>query len=157
VIHRDIKPKNILVVDNGSTYPGFKLHDFDCAMMLEKSQARRPARCATFQRQPPENPTQGINTRAADVWALGACIYFLATGLPSVGGSDEFAAAVCRGNNNQHLDSVRVYGEEHRYYDARVPRRVIPINLSKANLHERGLGLSTEETKAQGIGPEYHQ
>jgi serine/threonine protein kinase len=49
MIHRDIKPKNILVVDNGSTYPSFKLHDFDCAIVWEKSKARRPACCRTFQ------------------------------------------------------------------------------------------------------------
>jgi serine/threonine protein kinase len=134
MIHRDIKPKNILVVDNGSTSSSFKLHDFDCAMMWEKSQARLPARRGTFQWQPPQNPTQGINTRAADVWALGAYIHFLATGIPPIGDNDEFAAAVCRGNNNQHPDSVQVYGEEHRYDDARVPRRAMAINLSKADL-----------------------
>jgi serine/threonine protein kinase len=157
MIHRDIKPTNILVVNNGTTYPSFKLHDFDCAMIYQRSMARQPSRCGTFQWQPPENPTQGINTRAADVWALGACIHFLATGKAPIEDSDAYAARRYRDNNNQHPASAQVYGHEHRYYKARVPRRAIPINLTKDQLHQRGLGLSTEEKRAQGIGPEYHQ
>jgi serine/threonine protein kinase len=156
MIHRDIKPTNILVVDNGSTYPSFKLQDFDVAMMWERSKARQPDRVGTFQWQPSEAPTQGTDTRAADVWALGACIHFLATGLSPIEDVDEYAAAVYQ-DNNQHPDLARLYGGHEGYYDAHVPRRVIPINLSKDELHERGLGLSTEEKRDRGIGPKYHQ
>ncbi|KAF1839631.1 kinase-like protein [Decorospora gaudefroyi] len=155
--HRDIKPKNILVAENGTTYPSFKLHDFDCAMTWEKSTARQPARCGTFQWQPPEGPRIGINTKAAELWALGAFIYFLATGQPPIEDSDAYAAARLRDNNNQHPDSAREYGRYHRYYDAHVPRRFTPINLSSDELHQQGLGLSTEEKRARGMGPEYHQ
>jgi hypothetical protein len=91
------------------------------------------------------------------VWALGACIHFLATGLASIEDSDEYAARIYREINNQHPDSARLYGEDHLYYDAHVPRRVVPINLTKDELHQRGLGLSPEERRAQGSGPEYHQ
>jgi serine/threonine protein kinase len=49
MIHHDIKPTNILVVENGSTYPSFKLHDFDVAMMWQKSKAWQPDRVGTFQ------------------------------------------------------------------------------------------------------------
>jgi hypothetical protein len=70
---------------------------------------------------------------------------------------DAYAARRYRDNNNQHPASAEGYDHEVRYYNARVPRRAIPINLSKDQLHQRGLGLSTEEKRAQGIGPEYHQ
>lgn len=58
IIHRDIKPCNILVVDNGTTYPSFKLHDFDCALVYTASKVFRPACVGTFSWQPPE---VGIN------------------------------------------------------------------------------------------------
>lgn len=50
IIHRDIKPKNILVASNGSTYPSFKLHDFGCGTFLEPSSGkeRRNEHCGTF-------------------------------------------------------------------------------------------------------------
>jgi serine/threonine protein kinase len=34
----DIKPNNILVVDIGTTYPSFKLHDFDIAKVYRKTE-----------------------------------------------------------------------------------------------------------------------
>jgi hypothetical protein len=88
---------------------------------------------------------------------VGACIQFLATGLPPIEDVDEYAAALYRDNNDRHLDLARLRGGNEGYYDAHVPRRVIPINLSNDELHERGLGLSTEEKRARGIGPENHQ
>jgi len=159
IIHCDVKPMNILVVDNGTTYPSFKLHDFDCATVYKDSKANRVSRCGTFQWQPPENTTEGINTEAADIWALGACVHFLATGKAPVTTEDSsaFAAAQYHANNDQHPASVQEYRSLDYYYDARAPRRIIPINLDKNGVDERGIGLSTEEKRTQGIGPEYHQ
>ena len=159
IIHCDIKPMNILVVVNGTTYPSFKLHDFDCAMVYEDSKADEVSRCGTFQWQPPENTTKGINTEAADIWALGACVHFLATGKAPVTmeGGMAYAAAQYLANNNQHPTSVQEYESVEFYYDARAPRIIIPINLNKADLDERGLGPSAEEKRVQGIAPEYHQ
>lgn len=58
VLHRDIKPKNILVVENpSSTYPSFKLHDFGCGTVYRKSDARSPCIVGTFEYQPPETST----------------------------------------------------------------------------------------------------
>ncbi|KAI0613262.1 SPS1 Serine-threonine protein kinase [Pyrenophora tritici-repentis] len=159
IIHCDIKPMNILVVNNGTTYPSFKLHDFDCATVYEDGQTNRRSRYGTFKWQPPENTTQGINNTAADVWALGACIHFLATGKSPVTTehSRAYAAAQYRANNNQHPFLAGQYNNVDSYYDAHAPRRIIPINLNKDDLAQRGLWLSMEEQRAQGIGPEYHE
>lgn len=54
LLHRDIKPGNILVVDNGTTYPSFKLNDFDCAMLFDPAKAGRASLVGTFKWQPPE-------------------------------------------------------------------------------------------------------
>lgn len=136
LLHRDIKPKNFLVVDNGTTYPSFKLLDFDCAEVWKKSEASQPAICGTFEWQPPENPK--INTKAADIWALGACVQYLATGMYPI--EDKAAYEATRfAENNAHPDSARDYPTPNRYYAARVPRRATPINLSKAEQRRQGI------------------
>ena len=68
VLHRDNKPKNVLIVDIGTTYPSFKLHDFGCATIWREDKIKQPAYCGTYNWQPPENPM--INATAAEVWAL---------------------------------------------------------------------------------------
>jgi serine/threonine protein kinase len=127
IIHRDIKPKNILVVDNGSTYPSFKLIDFGLAMEYVKDRANEEARVGTFEWQPPENPM--INRRAADVWALGACVHFLATGSPPLQNVEQYSNM--RYNENQaHPSSVSEYKTPGRYYAAHVPREVMSLDVS---------------------------
>ncbi|RMZ70197.1 serine threonine kinase [Pyrenophora seminiperda CCB06] len=117
------------------------------------------SRYGTFRWQPPENTTEGINTEAADVWALGACVHFLATGKApvTIEESRAFADAQYRANNGQHPASVQEFNLVAWYYDAHAPRRIIPINLTKDEHHQRGLGLSIEEKRSQAIGPEYYQ
>jgi serine/threonine protein kinase len=124
-IHRDIKPKNILVVSNGSTYPSFKLHDFGLATTWDLDKARQPTFCGTYEWQAPENPF--VNTMAADVWSLGACVHFLATGHSPIGDVDEFKRK-CRQERNGDPASVRDYGYLDGYYDARVRREVTRID-----------------------------
>lgn len=142
LLHRDIKPSNVLVVDNGTTYPSFKLHDFGCAKIYQKDNARKPSYCGTFNWQPPENPI--INTTAADLWALGACIHYLAVGHAPI---EDFKAYGTARFNENDMDpkSAKLYNGADRYYAARVPRRVTPINLTR------------EEQQLQGIGPWNHQ
>lgn len=136
MIHRDIKPNNILVVDNGTTYPSFKLADFGCALLYQRQKASRPARCGTFEWQPPENPV--INTRAADIWALGASTHFLATGQGPLQSIAQYTIA--RWNeNNGHPASAQNYNPPARYYATRVPREVTPINLSTTQQIARGI------------------
>jgi serine/threonine protein kinase len=54
LLHRDIKPKNILVVHNGTTYPSFKLHDFGCGTFDTPENRQKSTYCGTFDWQPPE-------------------------------------------------------------------------------------------------------
>lgn len=127
LLHRDIKPKNVLVADNGNEYPSFRLHDFGCAKVWEKSIARQKSYSGTYEWQPPENPI--INTKAADIWALGACVHFLATGKCPIESRSDYAAAVLA-EGAGHPVSAQHYRKPDRYYAARVPRCVTPINLS---------------------------
>jgi serine/threonine protein kinase len=137
MLHRDIKPQNILVAKNGTTYPSFKLHDFGIARDYDKSNARRPAICGSFSWQGPENPL--INTKASEIWALGACIHFLAAGDYALEDRDRFKAE-CFAENNRHPDSAQAYGHIDNYYAARVLRKITPINLSLEEQRTGGLG-----------------
>jgi serine/threonine protein kinase len=142
LLHRDLKPKNFLVVDNGTTYPSFKMHDFDLATEYTPEIARSTSRCGTFEWQPPENPK--INTTAADIWSLGACVHYLATGRPPIKSMSQYAVDTIRQTGGQHPKQVEDYTSPRRYYAATVPREVTPINLSK------------QEQRAHGMAPYNH-
>ncbi|KAF1920489.1 hypothetical protein BDU57DRAFT_534261 [Ampelomyces quisqualis] len=43
LLHHNIKPENILVMDNGTTSPSLKLDDFGVAGAYRKSDASKPA------------------------------------------------------------------------------------------------------------------
>ncbi|KAF2752021.1 serine/threonine protein kinase-like protein [Sporormia fimetaria CBS 119925] len=127
ILHRDIKPKNILVMDNGSTYPSFKLHDFGCGTLLH-SLKKSTSYCGTYEWQPPENPK--INTRAADMWAVGACVYFMAVGGPPLKATKYPTQAELQERGITQSVFQR-YGGFERCWAARGPREVVPINLSR--------------------------
>ncbi|EAT80358.1 hypothetical protein HBH56_146320 [Parastagonospora nodorum] len=138
LLHRDIKPMNFLVVENpSSTYPSFKLHDFGCATVYRKSEARDSAIVGTFEYQPPE--IGKVNTKAAEIWALGACVHFLATGIYPTEDKYEFGEAYVD-EHGQDPDEAVDYGGAGRWYAAHVPRQVTPINLSPGQQRQQGLG-----------------
>lgn len=140
MLHRDIKPKNVLVVDIGTTYPSFRLHDFGCATIWREDRQSLSSYCGTYDWQPPENPL--INTTAAECWALGACVHFLATGQKPVENTQRNRdACLKKAKNNNMLDVTEHenYSSSGRYFAARVPRRVIPINLDAEAQHLRGI------------------
>lgn len=137
LLHRDLKPKNVLVVDNGTTYPSFKMHDFDMVTEHTPEKAQSRSRCGTFEWQPPENPK--INTISADVWSLGACVHYLAVGRPPIQSVYQYTVNTIRQAGGQHPAAVEDYTSPRRYYTATVPREVTPINLSKQEQEARGL------------------
>ncbi|MGI9175959.1 MAG: tetratricopeptide repeat protein, partial [Rhodothermales bacterium] len=93
VIHRDLKPGNILVTDVGSV-PGeaahVKLLDFGIARLIEEDEAdadddafpltRTGMRVMTFEYAAPEQVRGEPVTTATDVYALGILLYELLTG-----------------------------------------------------------------------------
>jgi eukaryotic-like serine/threonine-protein kinase len=80
VVHRDIKPQNILVQSNGSP----KLLDFGIAKPLEEDEdgalTRASQRVLTPHYAAPEQVLGLPVTAATDVYALGALLYCLLTG-----------------------------------------------------------------------------
>jgi serine/threonine protein kinase len=74
VIHRDIKPQNLLLFPDGN----LKLIDLGIARLLcDKSEVAH-TKAGTIDYQAPEVDGGGYSTKA-DIWGLGITLYFMCT------------------------------------------------------------------------------
>jgi len=83
VIHRDLKPENILLTPEGSP----KVADFGLAKVLDSDHAltEQQVVMGTLAYMSPEQSTDFANvTFATDIYALGAILYELITGVPPI-------------------------------------------------------------------------
>jgi serine/threonine-protein kinase len=87
IVHRDIKPGNILVEDSGAIH----LVDFGIATLTAGDDAGSDLTATgtmvgTARYAAPERLTGGESTARSDVWGLGAVLYEMLSGRPAVGG-----------------------------------------------------------------------
>lgn len=78
MIHRDVKPGNILIDDDGKA----KLVDFGLALITQDGSAQAEEVWATPYYVPPEALTKGTEDFRSDIYAFGATLYHALAGRP---------------------------------------------------------------------------
>ena len=100
IVHRDVKPQNVLVGRDGS----IKLTDFGIASVYKDINAERLTTTGmtlgTVQYYAPEQAQGEIVNPAADVYALGIVMYEMLTGRPPFDGDTPVAVAM------QHIQDI---------------------------------------------------
>lgn len=87
VVHRDVKPGNIILMDNGVA----KLSDFGCAIPVSEMGAVVAGSLAYMS---PEQLDGGALDQRADIYALGAVLYRLLTGKYTFEADNTFDAQI---------------------------------------------------------------
>ena len=89
VVHRDVSPQNVLVSSKGNA----KLIDFGIAKAIVRLSGETNAGLlkGKIQYMAPEQAMGRALDRRADVWAIGACLYYLLSGLPPYDGENQLA------------------------------------------------------------------
>ncbi|MGI5223239.1 protein kinase domain-containing protein [Nocardia sp. CA-290969] len=97
IVHRDIKPGNILVADRGPAVGMAKLSDFGISRNItEASDEPDGMITGTPAYLPPEVARGATPTAASDVFSLGATLYTAIEGQPPFGMDDDTGAIVER-------------------------------------------------------------
>lgn len=84
IIHRDIKPDNILIAPDGTV----KITDFGIARVPDAALTRDGQFLGTPAYAPPEAITKGEYSARGDVWSLAAVLYEAVTGVRPFPGDD---------------------------------------------------------------------
>ncbi|MBE6947526.1 MAG: Stk1 family PASTA domain-containing Ser/Thr kinase [Ruminococcaceae bacterium] len=94
IIHRDIKPHNVMVLKNGSV----KVTDFGIARVMSKSNTLTKEALGSVHYIAPEQAKGGNVDNRSDLYALGVVMYEMTTGRPPYDGESPVAVAI------QHID-----------------------------------------------------
>ena len=104
VIHRDLKPGNIWLAEDGSA----KLGDFGLAVAIDRSRLTQEGMMVgTTSYMPPEQAVGGDVTPRSDLYSLGCVLYEMVTGRPPFLG-DESVAVI-----SQHINTAPVSPSWH--------------------------------------------
>ncbi len=98
IIHRDIKPHNVMVLKNGSV----KVADFGIARVMSKSNTLTKEALGSVHYISPEQAKGGRVDNRSDLYSLGVVMYEMMTGRPPYDGESPVAVAI------QHINGTAV-------------------------------------------------
>ncbi len=98
IVHRDIKPHNIMVLKNGSV----KVTDFGIARMMSKGNTLTKEALGSVHYISPEQAKGGRVDSRSDIYSLGVVMYEMMTGRPPYDGESPVAVAI------QHINGGAV-------------------------------------------------
>ncbi len=102
IIHRDIKPHNVMVLKNGSV----KVTDFGIARVMSESNTLTKEALGSVHYISPEQAKGGRVDNRSDLYSLGVVMYEMATGRPPYDGETPVAVAIQHINSKATLPSV---------------------------------------------------
>ena len=98
IIHRDIKPHNVMVLKNGSV----KVADFGIAQVVSKNNTLTKEALGSVHYISPEQAKGGRVDNRSDIYSLGVVMYEMMTGRPPYDGESPVAVAI------QHINGKAV-------------------------------------------------
>ena len=102
IVHRDIKPHNIMVLKNGSV----KVTDFGIARMMSKGNTLTKEALGSVHYISPEQAKGGRVDNRSDIYSLGVVMYEMMSGRPPYDGESPVAVAIQHINGGAVLPSV---------------------------------------------------
>ena len=102
IIHRDIKPHNVMVLKNGSV----KVADFGIAQVMSKSNTLTKEALGSVHYISPEQAKGGRVDNRSDLYSLGVVMYEMMTGRPPFDGESPVAVAIQHINGNAVMPST---------------------------------------------------
>ena len=90
IVHRDIKPHNVMVLKNGSV----KVMDFGIARVMSKSNTLTKEALGSVHYISPEQAKGGHTDNRSDIYSLGVVMYEMMAGRPPYDGESPVAVAI---------------------------------------------------------------
>ncbi len=102
IVHRDIKPHNIMVLKNGSV----KVADFGIARMMSEGNTLTKEALGSVHYISPEQARGGRVDNRSDIYSLGVVMYEMMAGRPPFDGESPVAVAIAHINGGAPLPST---------------------------------------------------
>lgn len=102
IVHRDIKPHNVMVLKNGSV----KVTDFGIARVMSKSNTLTKEALGSVHYISPEQAKGGRVDSRSDIYSLGVVMYEMMTGRPPYDGEAPVSVAIQHINGKAVMPSV---------------------------------------------------
>ena len=102
IVHRDIKPHNVMVLKNGSV----KVADFGIARVMSKSNTLTKEALGSVHYISPEQAKGGRVDNRSNLYSLGVVMYEMMTGRPPYDGETPVAVAIQHINGGAKMPSI---------------------------------------------------